>query len=299
MTQPSKTNLPISTYNPLNKIIAWATEESSIKVVLLTGSMAGKGPRDEFSDYDIAIFTTNIKRYTKTDSWIHAIEDVWVYEPCELHKHNKTYPTRLVIYKDGLQVDYALFDMAHLEDLKKTKTLPVAYNLGYKVLLDKDNLTKDLQPPTYEYPHTEKPSQEIFDLTTNVFFFEAFKEAKALFREDLWHAKIRDWSTKKRLLQMIEWHEKAKHGWDYDTNCDAKQMSSWVSPDTWSMIHNIFARFDEADSWAHLVYSLDMFHNISQKVASLLKLQYSPAMYENISSFIKKIKIIRIGDNST
>ena len=112
----------------------------------------------------------------------------------------------------------------------------VEYNLGYEILLDKDGLTSNLQPATYEYPHTQKPTQEEFDLVLKVFFFEAFKEAKSLMREDLWHVKIRDWSVKKRLLKMIEWHEKAKHCWNYDTNCDAKRMAFWVSPEIWKKV---------------------------------------------------------------
>ena len=151
----------------IDKIIVWAEKEDAIKVVMLTGSMAGKGPSvfakatpdttDEFSDYDIAIFTTDIEKYANDDSWIRGIEKVWVYEPCVLCKNNKEYPTRLVIYKDGLQVDFALFDLEHLEDLQQAKTLPVEYNLGYEILLDKDGLTNDLQAPTYEYPYTKKP----------------------------------------------------------------------------------------------------------------------------------------------
>jgi len=259
--------------NPIDKIISWAKKEEQIKVLMLTGSLVGNGSRDELSDYDVAVFTTDVKKYANDDSWIHSIEKVWVYEPHFLQKNNKKYPTRLVIYKDGLQVDFAIFDLEHLKNLKKEKTLPVEYNLGYKILLDKENLTKDLQQPDYKYPFAKKPTQEEFDLVVSVFFFEAFKEAKALFRKDLWHAKIRDWSTKKRLLKMIEWNEKVKNGWNYDTNCDGKRMQSWVSQETWKMAHEIFARFDEVDSFEKLKKTIDIFHKISVQIADALGLK--------------------------
>ena len=35
----------------LDKIIDWAQKEEPIKVLILTGSLAGKGPKDELSDY--------------------------------------------------------------------------------------------------------------------------------------------------------------------------------------------------------------------------------------------------------
>ena len=278
----------------LNKIIAWAEKEDHIRVVMLTGSLAGKGPKDELSDYDIALFTTDIEKYAGDDSWIHGIEKVWVYEPCVLRKGDKEYSTRLVVYKDGLQVDYAIFDLGHLNDLKQAKMLPVEYNLGYEILLDKDDLTKDLQPATYEYPYSQKPTQEELDSVLKVFFFEAFKEAKALVREDLWYAKIRDWSIKKRLLKMIEWHEKVKHGWNYDTNCDAKRMNTWVSPEAWKKAHETFAHFDAVDSWEKLMNTLELFRKLSAEAAGGLGLEYPHEMAKNICDYITKLRKKRI-----
>ena len=274
----------------INKIINWAKKEEPIKVLLLTGSLASKGPKDELSDYDIAVFTNNIKKYATDDSWIYDIEKVWVYEPCQLYQNNKKYPTRLVIYKDGLQIDFALFDIELLENLTQKDELPVEYNLGYKILLDKDGLTKKLKPPTYKYPYTQKPSKEEFELAIRIFFFEAFKETKALVRNDLWHAKIRDWTTKEYLLKMIEWNEKATHGWNYDTNYDAKQMQSWVDEKTWNSLYKIFSHFDNEDCWNGLFQTIELFHNLAIKTANLLNFIYPHEMDKNISNFIFELK---------
>jgi len=181
----------------IDKIVNWVKKQEPIKALILNGSLAQKGDRiDELSDYDIAIFTTNIRKYADDDAWIYEIGDVIVYEPCQLYKNKKEYPTRLVIYKDGLQVDFSLWDLDYLNYLIQQEQLPVDYNLGYKVLLDKDGLTKKLKQPTYEYPYTKEPTKEKFELAIRIFFFEAFKEAKALVRNDLWHSKIRDWTKK-------------------------------------------------------------------------------------------------------
>ena len=242
----------------LNTIVEWAQHEEAIRTLLLIGSFARKKKTDELSDYDIALFTNDVKKYETDDAWIHTLWDVIVYEPCELHRNNKIYQTRLIIYSSPnasnlpLQVDFTLYDLEYLQFLEEQKTLPVDFNLGYEVLLDKDGLTKNLQSPTYEYPYTKKPTQKEFELAIRIFFFEVFKEAKALVRNDLWHAKVRDWTTKEYLLCMIEWHEKTKHGWNYDTNCDAKSMQSWVDKIIWNEAHNIFAPFDAQHSWKAL-----------------------------------------------
>lgn len=274
----------------LKKIIDWAKGEKSIRALIMNGSLTSKGPTDELSDYDIGIFSDDIDKYSNSEEWIDLMEEVWVCEPCQINRDKKNYQTRLVIYKDGLQVDYAIFDLDYLECLKSKEDLPVEYNIGYEVLLDKDGRTKDLKAPTYEYPYFPKPTQDDFDLATKVFFFEAFKEAKALVREDLWHAKIRDWSMKKRLLKVIQWNEKAKHGFNYDTNCFAKRMKTWVTPKTWDLAHKVFARFDEEDTWACLINTIELFRELAKETTKLLNLNYLDAVDENISQYILKLR---------
>lgn len=274
----------------LNTIIAWAKKQDPIKVLLLTGSLASKGPKDELSDYDIAIFTDNIKKYAADDAWIHEIAKVWVYEPHKIYKNNKEYPTRLIIYQDALQVDFTLYDLDYLTYLIQKDELPVDYNLGYKVLLDKTGVTKKLKLPTYVYPYTKKPSREEFELAIRIFFFEAFKEAKALVRNDLWHAKIRDWTTKEYLLRMIEWYEKAKHGWNYDTHCAGKRMQSWIEPWVWQKVYEIFAHFDKKDSFDALLETIDLFSRVAIDIAYILRYEYPKDIEKNITKAIKKLK---------
>ena len=254
----------------LNKIISWAEQEDEIRSLILIGSLAGKGSKDELSDYDISVFTTNPEKYAQDDSWFHNLGNVWVWEPCELFQIGKKYPTRLVIFEDGLQVDFALYDLDLLKNLVERDELPVDYSLGYNVLLDKDGLTKDLKPATFTCPKLPKPTKHEFELAIRVFFFESFKQAKALVRNDLWHAKIRDWDTKERLLKMIEWNEKAKHGFDYNTGCAGKRMQSWVSSETWSALDKCFAHFDADDSWKALIATIELFSKLAKEMAGKL-----------------------------
>ena len=274
----------------LDKIIDWAQKEAPIQALILNGSLAGNGPKDELSDYDIAVFTTDIEKYTADDSWLREIDDVWVYEPCAMHKNNKEYQTRLIIYKDGVQVDFAFYDMAYLEYLLQCDVLPVDFNMGYRVLLDKNEVTKILRPATYVYPTAQKPSQEEFERLVYNFFFELFKEAKALCRNDLWHAKLRDWTTKEYLLTMIEWHAKAHKGWNYDTNCAGKRMESWVDPAIWKRLQNVFAHFDADDSWEKLFNTIDLFRELAQETAQKCEFEYLHEVDANITQCIQNMK---------
>lgn len=274
----------------LERIIDWAQKEALIQALILNGSLAGRGPTDELSDYDIAVFTTDTEKYTSGDSWIDDIADVWVYEPCAMRKNNTEYQTRLIIYKGGVQVDFALYDMAYLEYLTQCAVLPVDFNLGYRVLLDKNNVTKDLKQATYVYPMVPKPSFETFDRLIKNFFFETFKGAKALCRNDLWHVKLRDWTTKEYLLTMIEWHAKVHKEWNYDTNCAGKRMEDWVDPAIWERLQDVFAHFEADDSWKALMATVDFFRMVAAQTAERLGYQYPMSVDENITMFLHTIK---------
>jgi hypothetical protein len=45
----------------------------------------------------------------------------------------------------------------------------------------------------------------------HLFYAAVIMWAKYLVRDDSWSAKVRDWDSKKQLLQMAEWHEKSRN----------------------------------------------------------------------------------------
>ncbi|PIP22723.1 MAG: hypothetical protein COX37_02480 [Candidatus Nealsonbacteria bacterium CG23_combo_of_CG06-09_8_20_14_all_39_17] len=272
-----------------NKIIDWTNKEDDIRATIMVGSLAGKNKTDNLSDFDISLFVRSSKKYISNAEWMSSIGNVLVYEPAELIYEDKKYPTRLIIFEDGLKVDFAFYSINVLKNLTKLKKLPLDYNLGYKVLTDKDNLTTKLPKPTYQYPKSRKPNQNEFFLLVNVFFFELYQVAKYLCRNDLWHAKLRDWLTKESLLKIIEWHEKSKHGWDYDTYCHGKKMQSWVSPKVWESLPGAFGHFEKEDGRKALLLSANLFSVLAKSTAKNLGYIYPTETDRKMIKLIKKL----------
>lgn len=185
----------------LNKIIEWAKSEDSVCGLIVEGSIA-QGQGDGLSDVDISIFAKDIEPFVKDDSWSSKIANVWVYSPDKYYFSDVLVPTRLVIYEDGIKVDYSLWNIDIVDDLSKSDY----FDTGYKILLDKDNMLKNFKEPSLKPKLSEKPTEEEFVHAINEFWFEAYHVAKYLKRGDLWMAKSRDWSTKEFLLKMMEWH---------------------------------------------------------------------------------------------
>lgn len=272
-------------------IVAWAKQELAIRTAILLGSRANiTGPNrvDEYSDSDVALFVTDHANYTTDDTWMQKIGYVAVYIPETIYIDGISYPVRLIIFKDGSKADIAFYPVTLLDQLAHSNQLPEMFNFGYKVLIDKDGNAKNLRPATGKAPCTPKPSEQEFLDAINVFFFEACHVAKYLQRNDLWHAKFRDWTTKEYLLRMIEWHEKATHDWNYDTICHGKRMQSWIRKETWDTSQHTFGHFDANDSMKALLATIELFRNIAKETASMLGYVYPIHVDESVTKLISQ-----------
>ena len=79
---------------------------------------------------------------------------------------------RLVMFKDAPRVDFHINLLEVLEEDVKASELPVSYDLGYEVLLDKEGITQRLRPPTYTAYRTKPPTEAEYDELVNVFWLD-------------------------------------------------------------------------------------------------------------------------------
>ena len=271
------------------KIIQWAKEESSIRALILQGSRAANRSIDEFSDYDISVFCSTSQPYTETENWLAGIGVVWVCVKEKISCKGQMFPTRLVIFENGIKVDFSFFPLDSLHQMSN-EPLPNEYNRGYQILLDKDNLTQKLPKPNYQEPKAQKPSSLQFLETIEEFWFEAYHVAVYLKREDLWSVKLRSASMHIFLLKIIEWEAQARHGWRQMPPPIEKRMVSWIQPGLWQELHGIFAHFDASDSWDALFHTLSLFRRLSIELSHQFGFDYPTALDQNMSHFIMTLR---------
>jgi aminoglycoside 6-adenylyltransferase len=145
----------------LSAIIKWGDSEEEIRAMVLTGSRAGQGPIDELSDYDIALFARDSRTYLVDGRWMSSIGDVWICVHDEGKYGNEVYPTRLVIFRDGIKVDFSFLPVGALEEIAAQGRLPESYDLGYQVLIDKTGLCDRLSPPSFRAYRGGRPRNKI------------------------------------------------------------------------------------------------------------------------------------------
>ncbi|MBI2443598.1 MAG: aminoglycoside 6-adenylyltransferase [Candidatus Levybacteria bacterium] len=269
----------------LQKILAWSERQDTIRVMILAGSLTREdNTADDLSDLDIGVYATDHEYYGDTDQWMQEIAPVWMYLPL---KSDKDTPSRLVIFEGGVKVDFLFYPLEVLDE--RVKDLPDIFHLGYKVLIDKDNLTEKLQPPAFKPLPAKKPTEKEFIALVEEFWFEAYHIAKYIKRGDLWSVKSRDWGVKELLRRMIEWYEKSIHGWDYDTRHLGVGMKKWVEPEIWEELYTIFAHFDVVDSSKTLQATIVLFRKVAKQTAQKLNYAYPEEVDEQISTYINSL----------
>lgn len=269
----------------LENILAFAEKDENIRGLIIVGSRASDIPVDDLADFDINFFTTDVNKYTTDDSWLSQLGTIWVYSPDKYFVNNELIPTRLVIYEGGLKVDYSLWDIKIIHTLKHSKY----FDTGYKVLLDKDELLRQIPPPSQKPAIPLKPTQEEFRFAITEYWFEAYHVAKYLKREELLLAKQRDTSIKHYLLKMMEWYTLTEHEWNIDTKWNGKHIKEWLEPAFYQQLFATYGHFDTQDSWKALRATNTLFDDISRRTAELLRYTYPQEVANNLIKFTEEL----------
>ena len=199
----------------LDDVVAWATEDPNIRLLVVTGSFA-RGDHDDLSDLDIELYVRETHSLLEEGAWYERFGDVLVTEALE---NPEWHPTRLVYYVDG-KIDFMIAPVLALAE-------GIAYDGAYLVMVDKDAREKRLEPTVGVAP----PSLDEFRVCINWFYAAAIQYAKAVVRDDPWPVKTRDADLKERLLQMIEWDHGVRTGWAERPPHNGTRLSEWTAPE--------------------------------------------------------------------
>ena len=267
----------------LGRIVAWADRQPDIRALIMTGSRAREdGSADELTDYDLEVFTTAQATYESDSGWIGELGKVWVCLQLPVREEDG-YLMRLVVFEGGLKVDFGIAPVEVLADTVAGRQLNDLYERGYRVLLDKDGLAAQLVDPAYEGPLRLPPAEEEFWAAVEEFWFEAFHIPRLLQRNDLWVVKLRDWTMKQRLLEMIEWHATATKGAQHDVWHIGKRMAEWTEPEVWRRLHSTFGHFDGADSLGALHATVELYRDLATETAAAFGFVYPDELDRAVS----------------
>ncbi|MFP3833487.1 AadS family aminoglycoside 6-adenylyltransferase [Chryseobacterium sp. SIMBA_028] len=280
----------------LEQIIQWAEENQDIRTVLLTSSLVNPyAPVDNFSDLDVELVFENRNAYEVNHEWIRLFG-----EPISMIEENDTvfdgkHAMKMVLYKDHVKVDFKLYQVSDFCEEVKEETLPEDWDLGYKVLVDKDNLTIDLKSPTYQSVMIHKPTEQDFKQLLNDFWWDTTYVAKCLKRGDIFYAKFMSENILRSdyLVPLIEWYIASFHGWNnITTNKHGRLFKKYLSADLWDRVESTFSGSDINENWTALFACADLVHELGADLAEKLNFTYPAQLEKDIRNYLTEVQIM-------
>ncbi|WP_223606882.1 AadS family aminoglycoside 6-adenylyltransferase [Chryseobacterium sp. OSA05B] len=278
----------------LEQIISWAEKNPDIRAVLLTSSLVNPyAPVDDFSDLDVELVFENLQEYVTDKEWISLFG-----EPISMVEEDDTYfdgkhAMKMVLYTDHVKVDFKLYQKSEFIKEVQSETLPEDWDVGYKVLVDKDQLTKGLKPPTYQSIMIHQPTEQKFRQLMNDFWWDTTYVAKCLKRGDLFYAKFmsEDVIRTDYLVPIIEWYIASLHGWNnITTNKHGRLFKKHLSAELWTKIEATFSASDIEDNWRALYAFADLVHELGTTLAGQLNFEYPQKLEDDIRRYLDEVK---------
>ena len=272
--------------NKFNNFINWCKKNNNIRTVILTSSRADINAQfDALSDYDIELYVNNINDFIKDDKWISNFGQILIKWPMTPRiTIFKNFFTRLIQFEDGTR-----FDLQITKDKPKYHK---NFDTGYKILIDKDNLTLNLNLPNYKFLNIKKPTKKQFDEKINDFYWNILYVAKNLWRDELFYVKyMLDNIIRFNILQVfIEWYIGLNNEWKVSTNKFGRYFKKYLSKEDWKKIEKTFVDSSISKNWNVIYKTIDLVNYLCSKIANDLGFNYPNKLENKIRKYINKIR---------
>jgi aminoglycoside 6-adenylyltransferase len=281
----------------IDKLIQWAEQQDSIRVMALTSTRAVPNASvDELPDYDVVLFVEDIHPFHEDRSWLEYFGDVLVVYCDPIYREpdygNEKFGN-VTQYADGLKIDFTLCPVEYLREMVADPgSLPAEFDAGYRILLDKDNLAEAIKPPTYKAYVPVLPTKETYQRVIEEFFSDAPYVAKCLLRGELLPAKwCLDYDMKHVYLRpMLEWRMEVDHEWSVPTDWLGKGLKKRLPAEIWSQLENSYAGADIAENWKALFRTMALYRNVAMEVGERLGYVYPRSLDQRVTAFVQEMQ---------
>ncbi len=169
-----------------------------------------------------------------------------------------------------------------LRKITPSPVLPAELDAGYRILLDKDHLTDEMQSPAYRAYIPVRPTNEVYQTMINDFFSDAPYVAKWCLDYDMKHVYLRP---------MLEWLMGLNYNWSAPAGWLGKGLKKKLPSEIWSQLENTYAGANIEDNWQALFRTMALFRRVAMEVGTGLGYTYPLDLDERVTAFVKNMRI--------
>jgi aminoglycoside 6-adenylyltransferase len=272
----------------IDLVLDFARKEKDIRVVLMNGSRVNPNvKRDVFQDFDIVYLVKEVDPYKRNQRVVSYFGDLMILQtPDDMNDpapEDGGHYAYLMQFMDGNRIDLSFNSIDQLNDvLGDSLTL---------LLLDKDNIVKELPPPSDTDYLPKEPTEKLFQDCCNEFWWVSPYVAKGLWREELTYAKyMLDVVTREELMKMLTWYFGIKTGFKKSPGKLGKYIKNDVEPDVWMALERTYSDSNLSNIWESLFTMGSLFRRLANEVASVYGFQYPQKDDERVADYLYRIK---------
>jgi len=277
----------------VDKLIAWGTAHPLIRAMILTSSRTRQdGPVDLLSDYDLILAVSDVGQFAFDDAWISEYGRPMVRWGDQGEMHNLATYFRGVVYQNYVKIDYSIWPVELLERISAEAFLPDQLDVGYRVLLDKDQRTAGWKQPSYQAHIPARPTEAEYQALVEEFWWSTTYVAKSLWRDDLVFAEwILDKDLKlETMLRMLEWSIEIDHNWSLKPGIYGRGLKQLLPPNIWSKFVSTYVALDFEETWVALDRVIALFRQVAPDVGNALGYAYPQRVDDQVSAYLEAIR---------
>jgi len=277
----------------LKQLAEWAEARKDVRAAILTSSRANPNAApDVFSDYDVILAVRDINPYKDDDAWLTGFGPVLTvyHDPVRL-EYGFGRIIRVTQYEDSLKIDFTVWPVDLLGAVVRLPELPPYLDVGYKVLLDKDDLTSRMKTPTCTAFIPKPPTEKEYLIRVEHYLSNTSYLAKHLRRGHLMPLKsCFDIITIESIREMFEWKVGLTHNWSVRVSSLGGGLENYIRPELWEEFARTYTGAGDEENWQAVFRSIALFRKVAIEVAEGLGFTYPQKLEDRVLKYLNKVK---------
>jgi aminoglycoside 6-adenylyltransferase len=279
----------------LARLAAWAEREDAVRTLVLTSSRARADETvDALSDYDVVVGVRDPEDFLADESWVRGYGEPLARwgDRDEVLGLATTFCG--VVYADRIKIDYSVWPQALVERAAEAARLPDDFDVGYRVLVDKDGATSGWPAATYRAHVPERPARAEYEALVEEFWWDTTYVAKGLWRGELFFAKwVLDCSAKSGALRrMLEWRIELDHGWALRPGSYGRGLERLLPADAWAELTATYGGVGPEECWDALFRTAALFRRVATEVGDALGHPYPVHVDAGITAYLEEVRAL-------
>lgn len=272
----------------IDELVAWGALQPDIRAMVLTSTRATAVEVDRFSDYDVIVFTSDIRTRHEDQAWLQVFGDVVIdwWDPLEPDPETGLLTTgNVVYYPAARKIDFTLWPVEMASRI--AAELPAELDAGYRVLLDKDGLTSPWATASGRGYAIALPNCDRYHQAVNDFFIGVPYVVTALLRGELLPAKwVLDYDMRYEYLRpMLEWYAVVLHGEEVRIGVNGKGLQPLLPENVWLRLGATYAGLDIGSNRAAMYEMISLFRNVAQEVGVAIECGYPQELHDRVMQY--------------